>query len=54
MEYELLEYAREKYIDAPDYQPKRDSFQEAYDKLYKPQLLVLKQVKNYYRQYEWS
>ncbi|QLE49250.1 hydroxymethylglutaryl-CoA synthase family protein [Nostoc sp. C057] len=55
MEYELLEYAREKYIDAPDYQPKRDSFQNAYDKLYAGQeLLVLKQVKNYYRQYEWS
>jgi len=55
MEYELMEYAREKYIDAPNYEPKREGFNNAYDKLYAGQgLLVLKQVENYYRQYKWS
>ena len=54
-EYEANESAREKYIDCPNWEPDRDLPNGAYDKLYDGQgLLVLKQVENYHRKYEWS
>jgi 3-hydroxy-3-methylglutaryl CoA synthase len=54
-EYEWLEQTREAYIDAPLYEPDHEGLNHAYEKLFTGQaLLVLKQVENYYRQYEWS
>jgi hydroxymethylglutaryl-CoA synthase len=54
-EYELNEFARQKGIDCIDYQPSRDWFDNAYDELYKgKEFLVLKEVKDFVRRYEWS
>lgn len=54
-EYEAIEAEREKYIDCRDFEPARNSLNGAYEKLYDAQgLLVLNQVKNYHRKYEWS
>jgi hydroxymethylglutaryl-CoA synthase len=55
-EYEAIEFEREKYIDCSDYEPERNTTtNKAYEKLYEGQgLLVLKQLENYHRRYEWS
>lgn len=51
-EYEAIELAREAIIDVASYQPERDA---AYESAYAGQgLLVLKEVDNYLRKYEWS
>lgn len=51
-EYEAIELAREAFIDSADYQPERDA---AYESCYAGEgLLVLKEVDNYLRKYEWS
>jgi len=54
-QYELVEYNRERYIDLPDYSPRRDGLDGAYRRLYEGRgLLVLKKVENYVRTYELS
>ncbi|SRR5712692_7880372 len=54
-QYELIERARESYIECRDYEPRREDPTGAYDECYKGKgLLVLKHVKNYHREYEWS
>ncbi|NQE34726.1 hydroxymethylglutaryl-CoA synthase family protein [Microcoleus asticus] len=54
-EYELIESAREKYIDCPDYEPDRNTLNGYYEKLYDTQgILVLNRVENYQRLYQWS
>ncbi|TBR56979.1 hypothetical protein B4U84_26465 [Westiellopsis prolifica IICB1] len=55
-EYEEIEIEREKYIDCSDYEPERNlTTNAAYEKMYEGQgLLVLKQLENYHRRYEWS
>ncbi len=53
-EYEINELTREKYINTSTYKPERN-LSESYEKLYENQgFLVLKQVEDFYREYEWS
>ncbi|MBH8561400.1 hydroxymethylglutaryl-CoA synthase family protein [Nostoc sp. CENA67] len=52
-EYEAIESSRQQVIECPTYEP--DLLNGFYDKVYAGQkLLVLKQVENYHRRYEWS
>lgn len=51
-EYESIELARDRNIDLPDFKPERDL---VYEKQYDGQgLLVLNEVKQFYRDYKWS
>lgn len=55
LEYELMECLRDRHIDGASYEPRLDGFNNAYQKCYAGQdLLILRQVKDYYRHYEWS
>ena len=54
-QYEAIERTRECYREHRDYEPRDSDPTEAYDEYYKGEgLLVLKHVKNYHREYEWS
>ncbi len=54
-EYEMIEKIREKQIEQPDIEPDFSILDHWYDKHYKGKgLLVLKNVKDFYRTYEWS
>jgi hydroxymethylglutaryl-CoA synthase len=54
-QYELVERTREKHIDSADYEPIGDGLGDIYKECYADRgLLVLKQVKNYQREYGWS
>jgi 3-hydroxy-3-methylglutaryl CoA synthase len=54
-DYEAIEKTREKQIENPDFGPDFGVPPGWYDSHYKGQgLLVLREVKNFYRKYEWS
>lgn len=54
-EYERIENLRETYIENPDFIPDFSAVDNWYDEFYKGKgLLVLKQVKEYSREYDWS
>jgi len=54
-EYEAIENQRESYIENPDFIPDFSIADNWYEKHYAGKgLLVLKEVKDYYRTYEWS
>jgi len=54
-EYEMIENMRESYIENPDFVPNFSILDNWYDKHYKGEnLLVLKEVKDFNRIYEWS
>jgi hydroxymethylglutaryl-CoA synthase len=54
-QYEKSEYARRDLIDCANHEPPRDILDGMYENCYAGQgLLVLKQVENYSRSYEWS
>jgi hydroxymethylglutaryl-CoA synthase len=54
-EYERIEQAREKNIEASHYVPDFSILDGWYDRHYKGRgLLVLKEIKDFYRKYEWS
>jgi hydroxymethylglutaryl-CoA synthase len=54
-QYERIELAREAFVDNPDYVPEIGELEPAYDRLYRgKKLLVLKEVKDYRRTYDWS
>lgn len=53
--YESIEKSREAHTDCSDYEPGYDGLDEAYNDHYRNKgLLVLEQVKNYQRKYQWS
>lgn len=54
-EYEMVENVRETYIENPNITPDFALLDGWYDEFYKGKgYLVLKEVKDYYRSYEWS
>ncbi len=54
-EYETIEKAREEYIENPDFTPDRSYPKGLYESFYKGKhRLVLSNVKDFYRTYEWS
>jgi len=54
-EYEKIENLRDKYIENPDFVPDFSVANNWYDEFYAGKdRLVLKEVKDYYRTYEWS
>jgi 3-hydroxy-3-methylglutaryl CoA synthase len=54
-EYEMVESAREKYIENPNVNPDFSILDSWFDKFYKGnKYLYLKEVKDFYRTYEWS
>ncbi len=54
-EYEMIEKTRVGYIENPNFIPDFSILDNWYDKFYKGNdLLVLKEVKNFERKYEWS
>ncbi|MGE0432012.1 MAG: hydroxymethylglutaryl-CoA synthase family protein [Planctomycetota bacterium] len=54
-EYEAVEKLRESYVDKANVTPDTSGFDGWYDRHYKGKgYLVLKQVDNYYRTYDWS
>lgn len=54
-EYEMIENIRETYIENPNITPDFSILDNWYDKFYNGKgYLVLKEVKDYYRTYEWS
>lgn len=53
--YEAIEKQREEHIENPDFAPDRSYPEGLYDNFYKGKnRLVLSEVKNFYRNYEWS
>jgi len=54
-EYERIENLRESYIENPDFVPDFSVADNWYKQHYEGKgYLVLKEVKDYYRRYEWS
>lgn len=54
-EYEKIENLRESYIENPNFKPDLSVADNWYDAFYKgKELLVLKEVKDYFRKYDWS
>lgn len=54
-EYEKIEKTREGYIENPDFTPDLTILDNWYEKFYKGKgYLILKEVKDFYRKYEWS
>ncbi|MBN1898441.1 MAG: hydroxymethylglutaryl-CoA synthase family protein [Spirochaetes bacterium] len=54
-EYEMIERTRESYIEKENFKPDFSILDSWYDKHYKGNgFLVLKEVKDFYRKYEWS
>jgi hydroxymethylglutaryl-CoA synthase len=54
-EYEKIETIRENYIENPNVQPDFSVLGDWFDRFYKGNnYLYLKEVKDYYRTYEWS
>jgi len=54
-EYEMIENIRESYIEKPDVKPDFSILNNWYKEFYQGKgLLVLKEIKNFYRIYEWS
>ena len=54
-EYEKIENLRESYIENPNFKPDLSVADNWYDSFYKgKELLVLKEVKDYFRKYDWS